>query len=177
MQVLAYFGAVPVPTPTHGQALVGALLLVLCLPVLTLVAGGVARWWRRAEEFVQGVCGRCGYSLRGLPAGTVCPECGAETRVVGTRRPVRRWWGGTWLACGMWVVLLLGVNLVWGFEIEGYAMRVVWGVETRSGYWWRAPEQSGAVTIRQVVMLALAAGGVGAILWFSRRRRRVGAGR
>lgn len=175
MQVLAYFGAVPVPTPTHGQALVGALLLVLCLPLLTLVAGGVARWWRRAEEFVQGVCGRCGYSLRGLPAGTVCPECGADTRVVGTRRPVRRWWGGgARLACVLWVGLLIGVNLAWGFEIECYVLRLVWGIES-APYLGLPPDYPTAV-IRRIATGALAAGGIGAILWFSRRRR-AGAGR
>ena len=34
------------------------------------------------------VCGRCGYSTRGLPTLT-CPECGNELNVVGIRVPVR----------------------------------------------------------------------------------------
>ena len=31
------------------------------------------------------LCGRCGYDVRGLPS-RVCPECGGNLRVVGTRR-------------------------------------------------------------------------------------------
>jgi hypothetical protein len=36
-------------------------------------------------------CGNCGYLTIGLPS-SICPECGADLRVVGDRGPV--WWSG-----------------------------------------------------------------------------------
>lgn len=56
-------------------------------PVLSLV-GGIAGlfvgsiWaWIRVPSYVnvldKGICPDCGYSLVGLPAGSLCPECGA----------------------------------------------------------------------------------------------------
>src|SRR5947207_11875152 len=107
-------------TPSHGEAVLGLSILFFCLPAIIFVSAGIARLGRRRRplEFIEGVCGRCGYSLRGLP-GATCPECGADTARVGTRRARRRFSRGTWLACAMWIALLLGVNSVWRFEIEG----------------------------------------------------------
>lgn len=40
------------------------------------------RWLGRARQrrqwLAEGRCGQCGYDLRGLPAGSACPECGTE---------------------------------------------------------------------------------------------------
>ncbi len=62
--------------------------------VNTLVAA--AAWWtllwtatalRRGWRRQRNRCTRCGYSLRGLPAGSACPECGSspasETKING----------------------------------------------------------------------------------------------
>jgi hypothetical protein len=35
----------------------------------------VSRFTRRKPS-VPGVCGKCGYDLRGNPSGKICPECG-----------------------------------------------------------------------------------------------------
>jgi hypothetical protein len=48
------------------------LMLALATPLL---------WWRRRVRAnrvrAAGCCLACGYDLRGGPAGTSCPECGA----------------------------------------------------------------------------------------------------
>jgi rubrerythrin len=50
-----------VPFLLNSTLIYGALCLVVVL--------------RRSKSIV-GVCGRCGYSLSGLPATVRCPECG-----------------------------------------------------------------------------------------------------
>jgi hypothetical protein len=49
----------------------------LWMPIL-LVAGVTGWAWARAGRQAPpaGVCAGCGYSLRSLPAGAPCPECG-----------------------------------------------------------------------------------------------------
>jgi len=161
--MLSYFGFVAIPTPTHAQALLGLAVLVACLPVLILFAGVLARARpRRASDFVEGVCGRCGYSLQGLPAGTICPECGADTSIVGTRQPRRRL-GGAWIACTLWLVLLLTLNSVFRFEIDAYILRLIWHSEYWSG-------NHSTQSLRLASIVALMAVGVAIIIWFSRRR-------
>jgi predicted RNA-binding Zn-ribbon protein involved in translation (DUF1610 family) len=58
-------------------------------PVLILPAIVIA-WWLGRLVFpgplqrrrpTAGLCTSCGYSLRGLPAGHKCPECGASSEV------------------------------------------------------------------------------------------------
>ena len=53
---------------------------------------GVRAFFRRrllvGGRIAEPGCGRCGYPVRGL-AGTVCPECGADRRVVGVMDPNR----------------------------------------------------------------------------------------
>jgi ribosomal protein L34E len=41
---------------------------------------------RRAADDGEARCGSCGYRTRGLPT-SICPECGQDLNVVGTRRP------------------------------------------------------------------------------------------
>ncbi|MEK6703398.1 MAG: hypothetical protein AABZ53_14145 [Planctomycetota bacterium] len=46
-------------------------------PALTLAAGALLIWSaRRAAHAARGFCFACGYDLKGLAAGTACPECG-----------------------------------------------------------------------------------------------------
>jgi hypothetical protein len=164
---IAYVAFVPIPTPTHGHAVLGLLILSICLPLLMWVAGAIARLRGRSPvEFIEGVCGRCGYSLRGLP-GTTCPECGADTSMVGTRRALGSLARGTWLACAMWVGLLLAINSVWKFEIDGYVLRLFWHVE-EYGRW--MPMEHPTSAFRQASILVLMVVGVLAIVWISRRK-------
>lgn len=52
--------------------------VVVPLWALGVFAGGVMVFaWRRATRVEKGHCARCGYDLKGLAAGAVCPECGA----------------------------------------------------------------------------------------------------
>jgi hypothetical protein len=164
--MLSYFGFVSIPTPTHAEALLGLAVLAACLPVLILFASALGRMrTRRPSDFLEGVCGRCGYSLHGLP-GTICPECGADTSIVGTRQPRRRQ-EGTWIACALWILLLLTLNSHFRFEIDGYILRLVWQVEyiggTGRGHYpiW---------VLRLASIIALMITGVAIIIWFSRRR-------
>ena len=66
-------GTVVMPGPHAMIPLYAPLLLAL------LTISGVLLWptargaWRRR----RGRCGGCGYTRRGLDAGTACPECGA----------------------------------------------------------------------------------------------------
>jgi hypothetical protein len=51
----------------------GPMFMCFGIPFVTLTAGRllwVIREWRMTH------CMGCGYSLAGLPAGSVCPECG-----------------------------------------------------------------------------------------------------
>ncbi|MGH7130657.1 MAG: hypothetical protein ACREJO_01770 [Phycisphaerales bacterium] len=53
---------------------------VIMLPLVgaSLLGGGWLVWsGRRARRrAMTGVCGKCGYDLAGLAAGSPCPECG-----------------------------------------------------------------------------------------------------
>jgi hypothetical protein len=161
--MLSLLGYVAIRTPTHAQALLGLALLVACLPALVLFAGAIARARsRRASDFIEGVCGRCGYSLQGLPRGTVCPECGADTSIVGTRQPRRRL-GSAWIACTLWIVLLLILNSFFKFEIDGYIHRLVWHEE----YWsrWMHPNLS-TKALRLASIVVMIGLGMPIIIWF-----------
>jgi hypothetical protein len=170
--MLSYFGYVSIPTPTHAQALLGLAVLVACLPVLILFASALARARPRTpSDFIEGVCGRCGYSLQGLP-GTICPECGADTSIVGTRQPRRRL-GGAWIACTLWIVLLLELNSLFQFEIEGYIRRLVWQEESVSWTWLSSNHPTRALRLASLVTLMGI--GVAIIVYFLRRRAMAGA--
>ncbi|MEM7630290.1 MAG: hypothetical protein AAF356_12870 [Planctomycetota bacterium] len=79
-----------------------------------------------AEEIARKQCGSCGYNLEGLPRGTHCPECNAETLRPdsGTPRfhlespPTRSnlvWAAGVTL--GMLAFMLLTGAIVWGLVV------------------------------------------------------------
>jgi hypothetical protein len=57
---------------------VDTLLWSACLAGLILPI----RLWVRTHRRRRWQCPTCRYDLRGLPAGSVCPECGARARVV-----------------------------------------------------------------------------------------------
>ena len=57
----------------------------------------------KARRSDGAVCGRCGYSVKGLESFN-CPECGADLREVGIHRP-----GGV---AGKNVMLILGMVLL-----------------------------------------------------------------
>jgi hypothetical protein len=76
-------------------------IVVLVLPLVIIVGGGFAAMWltdglARTPDRCE-----CGYDVRGLAAGVVCPECGRERRVA----PAARGWdvlgacGAAWLMC------------------------------------------------------------------------------
>jgi hypothetical protein len=50
-----------------------------------LGARAIVRWGKRRPADEEGVCGHCGYSVKGLPS-SICPECGSDLEVVGVRR-------------------------------------------------------------------------------------------
>lgn len=54
-------------------------------------------------------CSRCGYPTRGLPT-SICPECGADTRVVGTKRLWQLRHVLVAIACGVYVVGALALT-------------------------------------------------------------------
>lgn len=65
------------------------LLLFVFLPLAGLVTGIV--FWTtsaRGSDTAEMVCGKCGYSVRGLTQLN-CPECGADLREVGIGRGVK----------------------------------------------------------------------------------------
>ena len=71
-------------------------IVVLVLPLVIIVGGGLAAMWltdglARTPDRCE-----CGYDVRGLAAGAVCPECGRERRVA---TAARRW--DVWEACGV----------------------------------------------------------------------------
>ena len=57
-------------------------------------------------------CGRCGYDVRGLPT-PVCPECGGDLGVVGTRR---RAGVGVWLTGWTAAMLTVGLAAAWAVD-------------------------------------------------------------
>jgi hypothetical protein len=163
---IAFFGYVSSPTPTHMQALLVLAVLIASLPALVLLAGVLAGTHTRTPRaFAEGVCGRCGYSLQGLP-GTICPECGADTLIVGTRRVlfnVR----DTRIPCTLWIALLLTLNSLFKREIEEYILRLGWDVQYAPPWrQWRHPTK----LLRLASLGALMIAGVTIIIWFSRRR-------
>ena len=164
--MLAYVN-LQIETTTHGQAALAVLLLVIALGAFASLPAILRRLaGRRGGNFVHGVCGRCGYSLRGLPT-TICPECGANTAIVGTRRPSRNPGSGRWFACALWIVLLLIFNSNFRWEIDAYFLRLLWATNTA----WPGTPFRDAELLRQLLIAALMAIGVTAILVTSRKSR------
>jgi hypothetical protein len=169
--MMTFLGLTPIEPTTHRQAAVTALLLVIALVVLATL-GRLLRPFagRRGSDPTPGVCGHCGYSLRGLPS-TVCPECGSDTAVVGVRRPSHNRGSGRWILCALWIVLVLVFNSNFDWEIESYFLRLVWGAKyaSRSNMLHELPKDP--KLLRQLLIAALIAGGVTIILLASRKPR------
>jgi hypothetical protein len=118
--------------------------------VLVLVGGAVLffllirRFARRVDLTHGSVCGRCGYSVRGLTTFT-CPECGGDLREVGIYSPImRQKVGGTpstiTAKVTVWSVMIVIIGLVVTIPIHKYCLPTVYSgfqtyglVEPRSG--------------------------------------------
>jgi hypothetical protein len=168
--MIEFVGLVRIKTTTPPQAMAAAvvLLLLLAVALFACLVGIVRRInGRRGSDFIHGVCGHCGYSLRGLPS-TICPECGSDTKVV-NRRPVRGGGAGRWIACGVWIALLLAVNSVFRLYIEAHFLRLISPEYADSII--AGPPMEKAKLYRRLFIVALMAGGVTVILFASRKSR------
>ncbi len=87
-----------------------APLIAALLAGFALLTAGLWRWTRPTPSRGGHLCGRCGYDVRGLPT-PVCPECGADLRVVGTVDPSRRAWKSRWTFIFAWTLLILVASL------------------------------------------------------------------
>jgi hypothetical protein len=101
-----------------------AFMLIVSFPPLLIIGGGLYLTLRSTRISVQHLCRSCGYDLRGLPTGQICPECGAQLDGTNTIVPgqviTRRWrWmlgavmifvGGIWLVLSM-VAMVLFMSL------------------------------------------------------------------
>ena len=169
--MLAYVD-LQIETTTHGQAALAALLLVIAFGALVSLPAILRRIaGRRGRDVVHGACGHCGYSLRGLPS-TICPECGSDTAVVGVRQPSRNPDAGRWIACALWIALLLIFNRNFRWEIDAYFLRLVWTIQYAHTHSWPGPRFQYAEFLRQLLIAALMVGGVTVILFASRRSSR-----
>lgn len=79
-------------------ALLFAGFITLTLGMVILALGLFRRVSRR--------CAACGYDLKGLPPGTICPECG-QNRVVDQGREIPRTHWQVWLGA-----LTIGIVVV-----------------------------------------------------------------
>lgn len=55
----------------------GQIFIPHWLTAALLLAPALPFWWFRSRERA-GHCAKCGYDLKGLPGGAVCPECGTS---------------------------------------------------------------------------------------------------
>lgn len=133
---------------------------VLPLWILLLLVGPISLWaaWRTVR-YPPGSCQRCGYDLRGQPAGaTRCPECGdAEPtvhRLALPHRPTRRM--TTWMIATPLAVLALFTQSLWT-DLTWYAggggpnTFIVAGPQLsirHGGVFWRSSVQSDLLTLR-----------------------------
>ncbi len=121
-------GYAPIPMPTHADAALWGVILVVCLVAISFLPALINSIWPVKRKFIENVCGQCGYSLQGLP-GDICPECGADTRIVGKRRPRRRIARNVWIACATWVALVFWLDMNYGFDLRRYLLRARYGIE------------------------------------------------
>ncbi|NBC10538.1 MAG: hypothetical protein GVY24_02235 [Planctomycetes bacterium] len=66
-----------------GLLVIVILLALIAAGITLIILGLVGRKPRLSDG---GVCGKCGYSVKGLSALN-CPECGSDLREVGIERP------------------------------------------------------------------------------------------
>jgi len=102
-----------------GVSIIGLLVIVILLALIAagitlIILGLVGRKPRLSDG---GVCGKCGYSVKGLSALN-CPECGSDLREVGIERP-----GGV---AGKNVALIGGLVLL-GLVLMCVITTFLWG--------------------------------------------------
>jgi hypothetical protein len=123
------FGDIPIYTytPTHADAARWAVALFLCIAAISLLPATLGWIWPSRRKFSENVCGQCGYNLQGLP-GNICPECGADTGIVGRRRARPPAAHGTWLASITWILLVFCMDRTYGTCLSSYLLRFEWGI-------------------------------------------------
>lgn len=77
---------VPLPYTPIWPGLIGNTLVFSAVWAALLALPMLALRWRRSRRAGAGQCPKCRYDLRGLSAGTPCPECGKEHEAA---RPMR----------------------------------------------------------------------------------------
>jgi hypothetical protein len=145
----------PIRTTTHGQALAALVVLGAVVFAASRLPDVLGKLVGLAPRWVHGVCGRCGYSLRGLTT-TVCPECGTDSRSV---YPARRIGGRAmvWLVCAAWTAIVIGLHGLCRYQLDTYILRIFWGMKWYSasnmgGYrsfpgYWQVPPIRIALTV------------------------------
>jgi len=112
------------PGVNAGVSIIGLFVIVILLALIAagitlIVLGLVGRRPRLADG---GVCGQCGYSVKGLSALN-CPECGSDLREVGIERP-----GGV---AGKNIALISGLVLL-GLVLMCVVTTFLWATAIRS---------------------------------------------
>jgi hypothetical protein len=65
--------------PVWSGVLLNPLIAVIPLWLACVVPWLAWRWWTRRTRRRSGRCTGCGYDLKGLAPGALCPECGQRT--------------------------------------------------------------------------------------------------
>lgn len=72
------------PDLTYTHGVVATIFIPLWFPLLLIVIPTTRIWFADIRARFRrrvGTCGRCGYDLQGLAAGSKCPECGTPATI------------------------------------------------------------------------------------------------
>lgn len=73
---IALFMSAPGSERSVAGDLFGVVFVLVMCTLWHLVTGNLLMTWVASVPLRTGICLDCGYDTKGLPAGTVCPECG-----------------------------------------------------------------------------------------------------